>query len=290
MYSLVSNIKIDLSNNEGFLSKAITVDDIDNRNNINEAVIIAERILSDCLEDSIRHSAIQVLCYYYPLLGNRDKAIQLANSMPPLYINRDCLLEDIYENDQRILQIQKNIQQTTDYLCSEICSIADPDSQQKNNISIDEKIHLFEIANSIYQLVYENGDYNFYNCRLANNYRVMAALAVSNSCIDDTLSYLEKAAEYAMAADRTPISSPYTSLLVNRLTNNENINHSSNEKTQLLNDMFHQMVVSDRIVFRVDKTLAKESRLLLKKLENSRYDNVRNAERFKAIVEKLQKA
>ena len=68
---------------------------------LQEAVDICERILEDCTIDSIRHSAIQILCYNYPLLGKTEKALTLAETMPDIWICKEELLSKIYNGEKR---------------------------------------------------------------------------------------------------------------------------------------------------------------------------------------------
>ena len=73
---------------------------------VEEAIKICERILEDCTIDSIRHSAIQILCYSYRGVGKEDLALRLANEMPDLYLCRDHLLTHIYRGEKQIEQCQ----------------------------------------------------------------------------------------------------------------------------------------------------------------------------------------
>jgi hypothetical protein len=207
--------------------------------------------------------------------------------MPPQYISQEALLEEIYDGEEKILQIQRNIIGMTDCLCSDIVSVADPDNQQGNNISADEKIHLIEIANKIYRLIFENGDFNIYNGRLAHNCRLIAALALLDNQADRALEYLEQSAGYAFAADAVSKEMTFTSPAVNRIVDVKNTESTEESSTALLNRLFYQDTVSNRIVLKIEHIKANHSGLLLKKLEQSRYDVIRDDDRFKSIVERL---
>ena len=61
----------------------------------NTAIQIAERTLESCTIDSNRHGAIQILCCLYPRIGKTDRAIELANSMPPISVSQEVLLSFI---------------------------------------------------------------------------------------------------------------------------------------------------------------------------------------------------
>jgi transcriptional regulator with XRE-family HTH domain len=261
-----------------------TLEDDENRFLLNEALSIAERILDDCTDDAIRHSAIQVLCCYYPVIGRVEEAQALVKSMPSLFMCRELLQEEVVLGDERIRQIQRNICLLTDSLCSEICAVADPDLQLLNVMSLDEKIHLFELANRFYQLIFENGDFNVYNARLAFNYRIMASLSLYSRPAEDTLSYVEKAAAHAVAADALPESTAFSSPAVNHLTPGDLSLGEDAERTQYL---FRQRTASNRIVFQVEEAESNQSGILLKKLEQPRWDPVRDTDRFKAVLARL---
>ena len=71
-----------------------------------EAISICERILEDCTIDSIRHSAIQILCYGYGDVGKEDLALKLANEMPDMFLCKEHLLSHIYKGEKQIEQCQ----------------------------------------------------------------------------------------------------------------------------------------------------------------------------------------
>ncbi len=56
--------------------------------------------IEDCTTDRLRHSAIQILCYNYPYVGKKAKAIQLAESMPDMLLSREALLSRIYKGEE----------------------------------------------------------------------------------------------------------------------------------------------------------------------------------------------
>jgi transcriptional regulator with XRE-family HTH domain len=277
-------LKDDPKYRDGIVTDRKTLEEADNRRLLGEAMSIAERILADCTEDVIRHSAIQVLCFCYPLTGQQDDALALVQSMPPLYISREFLKEEILSGEEKITQLQRNICRLTDTLCCEICAVADPDLQQLNILSLDDKIHLFELANRLYGLVFENGDYGLFHERLAFNYRIMASLTLLEKPAEDTLTHLEQAAVHAIAADTLPAEVFFTSTAVNRLRHDDLTTDADRQTPDYL---FHQKNVSNRIVYKIEDIRANQSGLLLRKLEQPRYDSLRETERFKAIIEKL---
>ena len=85
---------------------------------VEEAISLCERILEDCTVDSIRHSAIQILCYEYPKMNKKDAAIKLAEDMPNMLICKEMLLSHIYSGTERLKQEQNNLRFMLHFCCS----------------------------------------------------------------------------------------------------------------------------------------------------------------------------
>ena len=52
----------------------------------NESINICQRILEDCIDDSIRYLALNILCWvYYRQLDDFDKAIEIVTRLPKIY-------------------------------------------------------------------------------------------------------------------------------------------------------------------------------------------------------------
>jgi len=120
-----------------------------------EAIGICERILEDCTIDSIRHSAIQILCSQYPKVGKRKEALSLAQQMPDIFLCRENLLANIYEGEEQIKQCQKNLMIAVDSVLWVIYTLT-LDHLMGKELKPREKIELFETANAILNLVYKN--------------------------------------------------------------------------------------------------------------------------------------
>ena len=189
---------------------------------VEEAISICERILEDCTTDSIRHSAIQILCYSYKDVGKQDLALKLANEMPGMCLSKEHLLSHIYIGEEQIKQCQNVLLSMIDSSAGIIGMLVSNELMGKDLTGF-QKIELIEIANSLYKLVL-NKDKNrlFYDCRLCGNYCLLAKLWCKNG---DT----EKAMENLLLAEKTATNydacnslteQKYNSLLVNRCTFN----------------------------------------------------------------------
>lgn len=80
--------------NSLFWYNATDEQDIESRENgyVDEAIKLCERILDDCIEDDIRHSAIQILSFNYHKLGRTEEAKKLAEKMPAMAVCMEMCL------------------------------------------------------------------------------------------------------------------------------------------------------------------------------------------------------
>lgn len=155
-----------------------------------EAINLCERVLEDCTVDSIRHSAIQILCYNYPDIGKEEKAIKLAESMPDMLLCKEALLSRIYSGEECLKQNQSNLMQMIDY-CSGILYEMACRKDLRYGLTIEERIKHLEIAIELYQMICD-GDENslFYNCRLSLYYLMIAKLYCQKEEVDMVIKYL----------------------------------------------------------------------------------------------------
>ena len=231
---------------------------------IKEAVSINERILADCTDDHIRYGVMQKLAYDYKSVGEKEKAIEVANKLPYTPLASNMLLRHIYDGEEQISQLKSNIENFCEYITSDIKLFAGTkygyDTSEDGG---DKRIELYKKAIEIYKIIYEDGDYGFYNGRMKDLY---FSLAVNYSLLNDfdnALDSLDKAADYAIAFDTMP-------------------------------DVFtHTSIISNGREFSKAKNLAKdydynESYQLQSWLSNEKFDPIRETGRFKAVAAKLE--
>ena len=230
-----------------------------------EAINLCERVLEDCTIDSIRHSAIQILCYEYPKVGKKDLALKLAQEMPDIYVCRESLLAHIYEGEEQIKAIQDELMQMIELCAGSIWMLASYDLMGKE-LSATQKIELIETANSLYFTILNNDeDVWFYNSSLCRNYMKLSQLWCGLGNTEKGMENLLLAEKSAKRFDRWEELSEqntYKSLLVNR--------HSVNPK-------------------HVGKSLeGTETHLLLRNLENKIFDTLRETEEFEKLIDRLK--
>ena len=187
---------------------------------VEEAISICERILEDCTIDSIRHSAIQILCYSYRDVGKEDLALKLANEMPDMFLCKEHLLSHIYTGEEQIEQCQRLLLSMVDSSSGIICMLTS-DRLMGKELSVLQKIELIETANILYKLILgKDDDSLFFNCRLCGNYSLLAELWCQNGSAEKAMENLllaEKAATNYDACNALTIQK-YKSTLLNRCT------------------------------------------------------------------------
>ena len=239
------------------LMYTLTADHVVPESNRREAIEIGERILAGCTQDSMRYSAMQVLTFEYSALGNIEKAKEYANMAPSYYITSDSLLTHVLKGDELAEHMQRNIVELAELLGQEIFVYA----WYRGGIGGEEKKRAYHTALKVYELIYENGDFGFYACRLSEIYRELAKTATEVQNKSETLGYLENAAKYARIYD-TQEDFKHTSPLVNRLS------HSNKSSTK--------------------NYTSNVSYLRLKELEDKCYDFCRDDERFVELTKALK--
>ncbi len=85
-----------------------------------EAIALGEKILAGCTEDWIRQSAIQILCYCYRNKGERERALELACTMPNMAISREMLVASVETGDDLLHAIQLRDQYLYRFLVREM--------------------------------------------------------------------------------------------------------------------------------------------------------------------------
>jgi len=189
---------------------------------VEEAISICERILEDCTIDSIRHSAIQILCYSYSNVGKEDLALNLANEMPGMCLCREQLLSHIYTGEKQIEQCQNVLLSMIDSASGLIGMLASNRLMGKE-LTVLQKIELIETANNLYKLILnKDEDSLFYNCRLCRNYSLLAEFWCQNGDTEKAMENLLLAEKSATNYDACDIltEQKYKSLLANRCTFN----------------------------------------------------------------------
>ena len=231
---------------------------------LGEAIQLCERVLQDCMVDSIRHSAIQILCYEYPRVGKKDLAVKLVQQMPEGILSKDELLVHIYDGEEQVKQLQNNLLHMVERCAGTIWMLVSNDIIGKE-LSADQKIELLDTANNLFfTILKDDEDLFYYNVTLCRNYMKMAKFWCDLDKGREALDCLFLAAESAKKFDRWAESSAltYQSVLVNRCSIDPKHLGKNGEYT--------------------------EAELMLLNLENIIFDKIRETDEFKQLVNGLR--
>lgn len=206
-----------------------------------EIIILGTKILAESSIDSIRHSAIQLLCYTYPNIGKTDEAEKLACSMPSMTVSCENLLRHIYKGDKRFRQVQRLIRQNFDNLVNEIERLNAPLDDGTKPYTLDEMIEIYKKIIAISEILFDDGNFFYFEISLAEIYLDMALIYAELNKCDDVINTLLKAMKHAVKSDTKGVSSDniYTSLVFRGLNDYGMQSHhiTDNASFHLLNTM-----------------------------------------------------
>lgn len=191
---------------------------------LNEVIVICERIRADCLDDNIRSCTLQLLAFTHCELDNEEKAIEYAGMASGLHTCREVLLERSYiDKDKIIEQCQNNILQFLDLLYMSMSRILHTFE------SNEQKIFAYETILKMWNAIIYDGNFLFYHTRIANIYNSLAVIYAKMKDKEKTLENLELAKKHALAYDSLPDEIVnYTGIFTNKTTFNP---HGISKKT-----------------------------------------------------------
>ena len=210
------------------------------------------------LETEWREAVLQILCYTCHYQGDTARAKQYAEMMGGFYWSaRSELLKIILKGEEAVKVCQQNMQSLVDMAAENAFVMS-----WQGEYGDDDKIRIFTFAAGLYQLLYTDGDYGFYACRLAQYYGEIALCHTRMGRAEECLAALEEMVRYAVLADTQP-NGAHTSLLVDRLFyRREETTKNYTENT---------------------------SGLRLKTLQQPTFDFLRGDMRFGAVLQKLER-
>ncbi|MBQ8408302.1 MAG: helix-turn-helix transcriptional regulator [Clostridia bacterium] len=198
-----------------------TIPEEERTRNIKESVEINERILSDCTDDAVRYSALQILVYSYgdPSLpcANEEKAVEYAKKCPVLYASQNLLLEHAYFSEEGKAHAKETKHQNilTFIDCATVRMV------NQDYETPEERIRAYESALKIWDALIYDGNYLFYHCRVEIYYRKLAKNYALLKNADKVIENLKLAKHHAMEFDRQPcVDQNYTSLFVSQAHSN----------------------------------------------------------------------
>ncbi len=182
-----------------------------------EAVSLCNHILEYCTDDELRDETKKTLCDIYShQLGNVQMAIDIAEKLHSMSYSKEIVKATVLTGDIAFNQAQANIMSFADNMWWHMYNIACVPDISGNKYTVDQKIEIMQRSIALIDVVFD-GDYLYFNDRLANSYRQLAMLYLAKGDKAQALDCIEKMAEYAIAFDALPESQKYSSVLINSL-------------------------------------------------------------------------
>ena len=187
------------------------------KNDLAEAVSLCNHILDYCTDDEIRDETKKTLCAIYShQVKNSQMAIDIAEKLHGMSYSKEIVKATVLTGEFAFKQAQVNIMEFADNMWWHMYNIACVPDISENNYDLDEKIAIIEKGVALFEIIFD-GDYLYYNDRLANSYRQLAMFYLIKSENEKALECFEKMAHYAVAFDSLPESQTYSSVLLNTI-------------------------------------------------------------------------
>lgn len=171
---------------------------------------LCERVLDECVVDQVRYSALSILGGLYVLDGQHDKAIETAKRFPTLLFTQEKELQGCYEKGSKEwwAYTRAGLAEFAEYLMVDIRNMA---------LEVDdpcESIRILQKAIALIELIFDDGNYCFWNYHLAELHIWVAHRYVRAHHLDAAFENFEKGLQYAKAYDDLPQTTTHTSFLV----------------------------------------------------------------------------
>ena len=179
---------------------------------MDEILEISERLLKESNILSHRYDVICHLCNLYIRLGDEEKAIEYAEKLPMMERTEDNMLVQIYTGEKLVETVQDN-------LMTGFVIITDNQIYRMiwhGGLSNDEKRQARLRCLKLYDWLYEDGDYGFYNTNVARIYADLAMFDAADGNADGVMYNLSRMADCSIEF-LTQKGFQHTSFLVNRL-------------------------------------------------------------------------
>lgn len=176
---------------------------------------LCEWVLDECNIDKTRYAALSIIGGLYMIDGQKEKAIETAKRFPDYWMTEGEELEHSYdcENGEAaewFAQLRENIWDLTSLFQVKIRNA----TLQAKDIDPREQIRNFEKAVSLIKMIFDDGDYGFYNHDLSNLYFWIANRYVMVDDFDKAFENYELGFKHAKAYDSLPKITEHTSFLV----------------------------------------------------------------------------
>ena len=238
-------------------------------NGTNDEVIdLAERILRESTDSAQRQSATQILALNLMCEERFDEAEKLINTLPSMWVTTDRLLCELYcnsgEKEKGKIKACGNMLQYFDLAGMDLYNLC-----VFNKGDYEHYIKLHEVFLRLADVIFDDGFYGFYNCKIYARHYWLAKLYTNLHNDEEKARYhLEAAAKCAKDYDSLPEKFTYKGTLFGEghEWTQKNISRNSTES------------ICERLLHGIDGS----------GLDDGSFDRFRDKDWFKAVVKSLE--
>ncbi|MCL2772869.1 MAG: helix-turn-helix domain-containing protein [Oscillospiraceae bacterium] len=191
-----------MGNLMNFIYTNTAVKEIEEKSELTAEIIrLGEKILSECTDDEIRHSAIQTLCYAYPLVGETEKALKLAYKMPKSNLSRENLFVKIFKGTEQFVQKQYKLFYDISAVIEGLFPFRDTLDDGGKPYTAEECIILNQKVIDFINLIFDDGYSGAFRNRAAWAYEAIAENYASLEDYEKAIMNLKLAAEQIILCD-----------------------------------------------------------------------------------------
>ncbi len=234
---------------------------------LGEAEKIYETVIENCTDADLKNDVLFSLCSLYSV-GYKDmeKAHKTAMRLPSMRGARECVLSSVYDlrDEKGMFYLQDYISKLAETLGGAMLDSLIRDGVPNGEDTWENKLALLDKIISIYNIVFGD-DLNYLHINVGDLHRVKATYFVAMDRYDEALDELEAMCEHCIMGVQSKPGDKFTSYFTDRLTQPD------------VGDDFDWFTVHNAAYY-----------VLNGKLTQERYDVIRDTERFKNIVKKLE--
>lgn len=196
---------------------------------LKNSILISKRFLKLYSDIEEQCRAIKNISTCYKLLDDKENALIWLNKLPTVWNSIENAILSVYDNDSKKSDaIKSSFDGVIHLLYRMIYALALEQENKKDKIDLLKKIP------ELFDLIFENRDYGFYNAFLSATYFKIAEIFNDK---DKTQLYIQKSMSCAKAYDNSVLSN-HSSLLLNGIAINPDewtSASSLSQEEQLLN-------------------------------------------------------
>lgn len=206
----------------------------------NEVIRLCEKIRAESVDEQLRLYCSQLLCYTYEELGMADKIRELAKGQADLWICSEAYMICASKGVERFKRCRNFVMSMVDFICHQLDRIQYSRNDDGSMMfSVEERIEIMKKIPAMFRLFIDDGNYGFYEERMALNGIELSELYAAAGDCENTLSFLESAAVWAAHNDTEyDPDGTYTALLLRgKKFGRVSYNSQSNLCAQILDEL-----------------------------------------------------